>query len=99
MFILGYFLLVLAQIINIVLIILILLIFIRAVMPWVRPSPYKRFTRIIYNLSEPILYQVRCRVPVVYKGFDFSSVVVFVVIVFLREFLIRSLTSLADLVL
>lgn len=95
MFILGYFLLALAKIINIVLILFTLLIVIRAVMSWVRPNPYSRFVRLVYSLSEPVLYQVRRRVPVVFNGLDFSPVIVFLVIVFLREFLVRSLTALA----
>lgn len=95
MFILGYFLLALAKIINIVLILFTLLIVIRAVMSWVRPNPCSRFVRLVYSLSEPVLYQVRRRVPVVFSGLDFSPVVVFLIIVFLREFLVRSLTALA----
>lgn len=97
MFILGYFLSALAHIINIVLILFTLLIVIRAVMSWVRPNPYNRFVRLVYNLSEPVLYQVRRRLPLVYNGFDFSPVVVFLIIVFLREFLVRSLLALAAL--
>lgn len=97
MFILGYFLLALGHVINIVLILFTLLIVIRAVMSWVRPNPYNRFVRLVYNLSEPVLYQVRRRLPLVYNGFDFSPVVVFLIIVFLREFLVRSLLALAAL--
>lgn len=97
MFILGYFLLALAHIINIVLILFTLLIIIRTVISWVRPNPYSRFVRLVYNLSEPVLYQVRRRVPLVYNGFDFSPVLVFLIIVFLREFLVRSLMALATL--
>lgn len=66
-------------------------------MSWVRPNPYNRFVRLVYNLSEPVLYQVRRRLPLVYNGFDFSPVVVFLIIVFLREFLVRSLLALAAL--
>lgn len=97
MFIFGYFLLALARIINIALILLALLIIARAVMSWVRPDPHNRFARLVYTLSEPILYQVRRRVPLVYNSFDFSPILVLLIIVFLKEFLVRSLMALAML--
>lgn len=97
MFILGYFLLALAKIINLVLFLAMLLLIIRAVMSWVRVNPYGRFARTVYNLTEPALYQVRRRLPVVFSGLDFSPVVVFLVIIFLKEFLVRSLVTMAGL--
>lgn len=95
MFIFGYFLLALARIINIALILLALLIIARAVMSWVRPNPYNRFVRLVFTLSEPILYQVRSRIPLVYNGFDFSPILVFLIIIFLKIFLVGSLMALA----
>lgn len=97
MFILGYFLLALAKIINVVLVLCALLIILRAVLSWVRVSPYNRFVKIVYNLSEPVLFNIRKRLPVIYNGFDFSPVVVMLIIIFLREFLVRSLVALAML--
>lgn len=99
MFIFGYFLLALARIINIALMLLALLIIVRAVMTWVHPNPYNRFVRLVYTLSEPILYQVRRRIPLVYNGFDFSPILVFLIIVFLRVFLVGSLMALALLLI
>lgn len=95
MFIFGYFLLALARIINIALMLLALLIITRAVITWVRPNPYSRFVRLINTLSEPVLYQARCRIPLVYNGFDFSPFLVLLIIVFLKEFLVGSLRALA----
>lgn len=97
MFILGYFLLALAHVINIILVLFGLLILIRAILSWVRVNPYGRFARAVYNLSEPVLFNVRKRLPVVYSGFDFSPLVVMLIIIFLREFLVRSLIAVAKL--
>ena len=95
MFILGYLILAVAKIINIVLFLAMLLLIVRAVFSWVKVNPYNRFVRMVYNLTEPVLYQVRRRLPVVYNGMDFSPVVVFLIIIFLKEFLVRSLIALA----
>lgn len=99
MFIIGYFLLALAKVIHLVLILFMALIFIRALFSWIRVSPYNRFVKTVYALSEPVLFQIRKRLPVVYHGLDFSPVIVFLVLVFLREFLIRTLYTLAEVIL
>ena len=99
MFILGYLLQALAIVINIVLTLFTVLIVLRAVLSWVRVHPANRFVRVVYNLSEPVLFQVRKKLPVVYNGFDFSPLVVLLIIIFLREFLVRSLIALAALMI
>lgn len=68
----------------------------RAVLSWVSPDPYNPIVRFIHNVTEPVLYQIRKRVPMMYGGIDFSPIVVILIIIFLRIFLVDSLEGLAD---
>ena len=68
----------------------------RAVLSWVSPYPYNPIVRFIHNVTEPVLYQIRKRLPMMYGGIDFSPIVVFLIIIFLRIFLVDSLEGLAD---
>lgn len=99
MFILGYFFLALAYVLNVVLSLYMLVLLARAVLSWLPVNRYNPIVRFIYAISEPVLYQVRRRVPVVWEGFDFSPVIVFLVIIFLRIFLVNTLSRLAALLL
>ena len=91
----GNFILALAKIINIALSIYMWVIIARAVLSWVSPDPYNPIVRFIHNVTEPVLYQVRRRLPVTFSGIDFSPIVIFLVIIFLQTFLVGSLYDLA----
>ena len=68
----------------------------RAVLSWVSPDPYNPIVRFIHNVTEPVLYQIRKRVPMMYGGIDFSPIIVILIIIFLRIFLVDSLQGLAE---
>jgi YggT family protein len=70
-------------------------IIIRALISWVNPDPYNPIVRFIHNVTEPVLIQVRRRLPVVFGGIDLALVVVFLVIMFLEYFVVNSLYDLA----
>jgi YggT family protein len=57
-----------------------IIIIIRAVISWVNPDPYNFLVRAVYELSEPVLYRVRSLLPVSGGGFDFSPVIVIILI-------------------
>ena len=88
---LGYFLVALAKVIDTVLFIYMWIIIIRAVLSWVSPDPYNPIVRFIHNVTEPVLYQVRRRLPVSFGGIDLSPVIVLLIILFLQNFVVRSL--------
>lgn len=67
----------------------------RAVLSWVNPDPYNPIVRFIHNLTEPVLYQIRRRIPVVFGGVDLAPVIVFLAILFLEHFVVNSLYELA----
>jgi YggT family protein len=82
--IIGYFLIALARVIEAVLTIYMWVIIARAVLSWVNPDPYNPIVRFIHNVTEPVLYRIRRSLPVSYSGIDFSPIVVFFAIMFLK---------------
>ena len=94
MFVMGYFLQALAGILNILLTLAMVVVIARAVLSWVSPDPYNPIVRLINQLSEPILFPVRRRVPY-FSGIDFSPIIVLLVIFFLQEFLVNTLYRIA----
>ena len=63
----------------------------RAILSWVSPDPYNPIVRFIHNITEPVLYQIRRRLPVSFGGIDLSPVIVLLIIMFLQNFVVRSL--------
>ncbi|MDJ0780384.1 MAG: YggT family protein [Desulfosarcinaceae bacterium] len=95
MFIIGYFLLAVAKVLNFVLIIFMWLVIARAVLSWVSPDPFNPIVRFINNVTEPILYPIRSKLPVNLGGLDLSPIVVFMAIIFLQTFLVPILQRMA----
>ncbi len=92
----GYFLRAVAIVIDNVLFIYMWIIIIRAVLSWVSPDPYNPIVRFIHNITEPVLYQIRRRLPVSFGGIDLSPVIVLLIIVFLQSFVVGSLQHLSQ---
>ncbi|MDJ0803454.1 MAG: YggT family protein [Desulfobacterales bacterium] len=92
----GYFLVALAKVIDTVLFIYMWIIIIRAVLSWVSPDPYNPIVRFIHNVTEPVLYQLRRRLPLSFGGIDLSPVIVLLIIMFLQSFVVRSLLHFAQ---
>ena len=85
----------LATVIDYVLIFFMFITIARAVLSWVSPDPYNPIVRFIHNVTEPVLYQIRKRIPLMYGGIDFSPIIVILIIIFLRIFVVNSLEGLA----
>ena len=90
----GYFLQAVAGLLHMVLMLAIIVVIARAVLSWVSPDPYNPVVRIITQLTEPMLYPVRRRVPYL-GGVDLSPMIVILVLIFLDDFLVPSLQRLA----
>lgn len=96
MFILSYFLMGLARVLDIGLTLFMWIVIARAVLSWVNPDPYNPIVRFINQVTDPVLYQIRKRIPTVFGGIDFSPIIVLLGVVFLQEFLVQSLVHLAQ---
>jgi YggT family protein len=87
----GYFLIAVATVLDYVLLFLMWVVIARAVLSWVTPDPYNPIVRFIHNVTEPILYPLRTKLPVIYGGIDLSPIVVFLGVIFLRTSVINIL--------
>lgn len=95
MYIFGYFIMAVARVLDIVLIAYMWVIIARAVLSWVNPDPFNPIVRFIHNITEPVLYPIRMKIPINFGGLDLSPIVVFAGIIFLRTFVVNSLTQMA----
>ncbi len=68
---------------------------IRAVLSWVSPDPYNPIVRALYAITEPVLSNLRRRLPLFAGSIDFAPVVAILIIVFLQRFVVRTLFDLA----
>jgi YggT family protein len=96
MFAIRNLLIAVAKVLDYVLIIFMVITIARAVLSWVSPDPYNPIVRFIHNVTEPVLYQIRKRLPMMYGGMDFSPIVVILIIIFLQNFVVESLVGLAE---
>lgn len=95
MFIIGNFLRAVAVVLHYVLTFYMWIVVARAVLSWVNPDPYNPIVRFIHNVTEPVLYRIRTRIPVDFGGIDFSPIIVILCVVFLENFVVSSLFELS----
>jgi YggT family protein len=84
-----------AVVLNFALTVYMWIIIAGAVLSWVNPDPYNPIVRFINTSTEPVLYQIRKRLPVNFGGIDISPVVVLMAIMFLQTFVVNTLHGLA----
>ena len=95
MFVLANFIFAAANILDVLLTVLYWLIIVRALLSWVNPDPNNPIVQFLYKTTEPILEPVRRRLPPDFRfGIDISPIIVFLIIIFLRSFVVRSLFDL-----
>ncbi len=95
MFVLANLIMAIAKILSIILSIYMWVIIIRAVISWVNPDPFNPIVRILYQITEPVLWRIRKILPLQFGGIDFSPILLVLVIIFLQQFLVNSLVELA----
>jgi YggT family protein len=96
MFIASNFVVALAQIVDVILGALYWLILVRALISWVNPDPYNPIVQFLYKTTEPILYPIRRVLPSGLRfGIDLSPLIAFLLIMFLKSFLVQTLFDLA----
>lgn len=95
MFVGGYLITTIANLINLVLVAYMWIIIARAVISWVNPDPSNPVVRFLYRVTEPVLRPIRNRLPTFQMGLDLSPLVVLLAIYLLRDFLVPVLYRLA----
>jgi YggT family protein len=96
MFVIANLLVAVAQVLDYILWAYLWIIVGRVIVSWVNADVYNPIVRFLYSATEPVLERVRRRLPVYGTGFDLSPIVVWIAVIFLQRFLIRSLYDLAN---
>jgi YggT family protein len=95
MFVIANLLIALAQVLDYVLWAYMWILIGRVIVSWVNADYGNPIVRFLYAATEPVLEPVRRRLPLFAGGLDLSPIVVWVAIIFLQRFLVRSLYDLA----
>jgi YggT family protein len=95
MFVISNLLAAVAKVLDIALTIFMWIVIARAILSWVSPDPYNPIVRFIHNVTEPVLYQVRKRIPLNFGGIDFSPIIILLAVIFLQRFVVQSLYQFA----
>jgi YggT family protein len=93
MFIISNLFIALAKAADIGLTILYWLILVRALISWVNPDPLNAIVQFLERTTEPILAPIRRLLPAM--GIDLSPIIAFLIVIFLKHFLVQTLYDLA----
>jgi YggT family protein len=96
MFIVANLLAALAQVLDYLLWAYVWILLARIVISWVNADPANPIVRFLYAATEPVLERARRLLPLQAGGFDLSPIIVWIAILFLQRFLVRSLYDLAQ---
>jgi len=96
MFIVANLLTALAQVLDYLLWAYVWILLARIVISWVNADPANPIVRFLYAATEPVLERARRLLPLQAGGFDLSPIIVWIAILFLQRFLVRSLYDLAQ---
>jgi len=91
MFIIGNLLTAVALVLNTALQIYMWLIIGSAILSWVNPDPFNPIVRFLRAVTEPVLSEVRKRIPLSFGGIDFSPIIIILGIIFLQQFVVNTL--------
>ena len=95
MFVLGNFIMALAKIIDLGLSLYMWIIVARALISWVNPDPYNPIVQFLYRTTEPVMARIRRWLPFGGLGIDISPIIIIAAIMFLQNFLLKSLIEFA----
>ncbi len=62
-----------------------IVIMIRIFLSWIPHDPYNQFIRVIYKVADSILRPIRDAIPIQGMGFDFSPIIAFFLLGFLKK--------------
>ncbi|MBM4443221.1 MAG: YggT family protein [Candidatus Rokubacteria bacterium] len=94
MFVASNFVLMVARLLELVVNVYIWIIIARALISWVNPDPSNAIVRFLYRVTEPVLRQVRYRMPDM-GGLDLSPMVVILLLYVVDWFVVSTLRDFA----
>jgi YggT family protein len=83
----------LAKVVDVGLTIFYWLILVRAIISWVNPDPLNPIVQILERTTEPILAPIRRLLPPM--AIDISPIIAFLIVIFLKHFLVQTLYDFA----
>ncbi|MBU3911447.1 MAG: YggT family protein [Candidatus Omnitrophica bacterium] len=96
MFVFSNLLAAIASLLNVIFTVMYWLLLIRALVSWVNPDPYNPVVQFLYKTTEPILYPIRKMLPIKMGiGIDISPIIAFLILIFLRSFLVKTLLDIS----
>ncbi len=95
MFVLSNLISAVATILNYALNIYMFILIGRSVISWVNPDPFNPIVRFLYQVTEPVLSPIRHRLRLMSYGMDFSPIIAFFAIIFVKMVVVNSLLTLA----
>lgn len=95
MFVFANLITTVAGLLGLIINLYIFVIIVAAFISWVNPDPYNGIVRTLRQLTEPVLYRVRKKLPfVMVNGIDLSPIVVLVALHLLNGVVVQSLLQL-----
>ena len=94
MFVFGDLIVAIANILDYILGIYKWILLIVVLLSWVSPDPYNPIVRFLHTITEPVLRPIRRMIGFTFGPLDISPIIVFLIIMFLQSFLIRTLLKL-----
>ena len=64
---------------------------IRIFLSWVPHDPYNQFIKIVYKIADSILEPVRDALPIQGMGFDFSPIIAFILLGFIKKIILLAI--------
>jgi YggT family protein len=97
MFLLSNLLNAFANLLNTLIWFVEVVIVLRVILSWAQADPYNGFVRVVYSITEPLLKPLRRLLPP-WKlgGLDLSPFLAFIILEFIKDFLVRSIYSLSS---
>lgn len=94
---LGYLVLAIARLLNMLITIYTFVVAAAVIISWVRPDPHNPIVRILYQVTEPAFRQARRILPrALYRtGLDFAPIVVFIALILIDTVIVNLLFDLA----
>ena len=68
-----------------------LIVMVRIFLSWIPHDPYNQVIRIIYSIADSILNPIRDAVPIQGMGFDFSPIIAFFLLGFLKKIVLLAI--------
>lgn len=92
----GEFILIFAQMFNMIITLYIYVVVARAIISWVNPDPYNPIVRFLHNATDPVLDRIRRVLPIGGGGMDFSPLALLFGLYFLQRVVNVLLSRLAN---